>query len=617
MSLDGFVVRAIASELSVCEGGKISKIYQHSEHEALLLIRAQGRNWKLLLSANPTYPRVHFTEASYMNPTEAPMFCMLMRKHCEGGVIERIAQVGLERVLHIDVRQRDEIGDLSVKRIVVEIMGRHSNLILLDPKTNTVLDGIHHVTPAISSYRIVMPGSAYTPPPEQGKLNPLETNEDAFAQAMQEAPEGGVPLRQQLVNRFSGMSPLMASEIAHRSGARPDLTFNPLQLTSLWSSFNGMMEAFRGNRFEPIIVEQATGGKTSFSVVELTHISGETNRFDSISECLEAYFGDKAERDAVKQRASDLLRFLQNERNKNSKKLEKLHETMEDAKDADNVRIRGELLTANLHLMQKGDKSVEVVNYYDEDQKTERIELDPQLTPSENAQRYFKKYAKLRNSRAIVTEQLEATHAEIAYVDTLLAQLDQASLTDIEGIRDELVEQGYIRDRGGKKKQKHGGKKKVDNKPILTCYTSSEGIPIYVGKNNMQNEYLTNRLAQQNDTWLHTKDIPGSHVVIRSDKFGDATLHEAAMLAAYYSQAKSSSQVPVDYTLIRHVRKPNGAKPGFVIYERQKTLFMTPDEHLGNTDKARKTYAKRKMFQKSRKSRTPRISGLFCVIFLN
>jgi predicted ribosome quality control (RQC) complex YloA/Tae2 family protein len=578
MSLDGFVVRAIASELSVCEGGKISKIYQHSEHEALLLIRAQGRNWKLLLSANPTYPRVHFTEASYMNPTEAPMFCMLMRKHCEGGVIERIAQVGLERVLHIDVRQRDEIGDLSVKRIVVEIMGRHSNLILLDPKTNTVLDGIHHVTPAISSYRIVMPGSAYTPPPEQGKLNPLETNEDAFAQAMQEAPEGGVPLRQQLVNRFSGMSPLMASEIAHRSGARPDLTFNPLQLTSLWSSFNGMMEAFRGNRFEPIIVEQATGGKTSFSVVELTHISGETNRFDSISECLEAYFGDKAERDAVKQRASDLLRFLQNERNKNSKKLEKLHETMEDAKDADNVRIRGELLTANLHLMQKGDKSVEVVNYYDEDQKTERIELDPQLTPSENAQRYFKKYAKLRNSRAIVTEQLEATHAEIAYVDTLLAQLDQASLTDIEGIRDELVEQGYIRDRGGKKKQKHGGKKKVDNKPILTCYTSSEGIPIYVGKNNMQNEYLTNRLAQQNDTWLHTKDIPGSHVVIRSDKFGDATLHEAAMLAAYYSQAKSSSQVPVDYTLIRHVRKPNGAKPGFVIYERQKTLFMTPDE---------------------------------------
>ncbi|MDF2723738.1 MAG: fibronectin-binding protein [Paenibacillus sp.] len=574
MSLDGLVTRAIASELAVCEGGRINKIYQPTGHDIYLHIRAQGQNRKLLISANPTYPRVHFTEAQSMNPTDAPMFCMLLRKHCEGAVIEKVSQVGLERILHIDVRHRDEIGDISIKRIVIEIMGRHSNIILLDPKTGTVLDGIHHVTPAISNYRIVMPGSSYTTPPEQGKANPLETTEEQFIAAMQDE-ENAKLVRQQLVDRFSGVSPLAAKEIVHRSGTAAGATVGQTDMEPVWSSFRDTMAAIAADRFEPVIVEETASGKTFFSVMTLSHVEGTANRFDSVSACLEAYYGDKAERDTVKQRASDLLRFLQNERNKNAKKLEKLRETIEEAKEADDIRILGELLTASLHLMRKGEKSIEVVNYYDEEQKPVKIELDPLLTPSENAQRYFKKYTKLRNSLSAVEEQIDSTKAEIVYMDTLLAQLDRASLTDIQGIRDELVEQGYVRERGGKKR---GNKKKKTDKPVLTCYTSGEGIPIYVGKNNMQNEYLTNRLAQPNDTWLHTKDIPGSHVVIRADKFGESTLQEAAMLAAYYSQAKSSSQVPVDFTLIRHVRKPNGSKPGFVIYERQKTLYMTPDE---------------------------------------
>lgn len=575
MSLDGLVTRAVVSELAACEGGRINKIYQPTGHDIYLHIRAQGHNRKLLVSANPTYPRVHFTKASSMNPTDAPMFCMLLRKHCEGAVIEKVSQVGLERILHIDVRQRDEIGDISVKRIVVEIMGRHSNIILLDPKTGTVLDGIHHVTPAISAYRIVMPGSSYTAPPEQGKANPLETSEPLFLAAMQDEEESGKPVRQLLVDRFSGLSPLAAKEIVHRSGTAAGATVGQTDLQALWISFRDTMAAVANERYEPVIVEEEASGKTFFSVMALTHVEGTTSRFDSVSACLEAYYGDKAERDTVKQRASDLLRFLQNERSKNAKKLEKLRETIEEAKEADGIRILGELLTASLHLMRKGEKSIEVVNYYDEEQRPVKIELDPLLTPSENAQKYFKKYTKLRNSLSAVEEQIDSTNEEIVYMDTLLAQLDRASLADIEGIRDELVEQGYVRERGGKKRN---GKKKKTDKPVLTCYTSGEGIPIYVGKNNMQNEYLTNRLAQPNDTWLHTKDIPGSHVVIRADKFGESTLQEAAMLAAYYSQAKSSSQVPVDFTLIRHVRKPNGSKPGFVIYERQKTLYMTPDE---------------------------------------
>lgn len=586
MALDGLVVRAIVRELAECVGGKINKIYQPSGYDLHLHIRTPGRSRKLLLSANPTYPRVHFTDQSALNPLEAPMFCMLLRKHCEGGVIEQIVQVGTERIIHIDVRQRDEIGDVSRKRIVVELMGRHSNIVLLDPSSGTILDGIHHITPAISSYRIILPGSTYTPPPAQGKLNPLETGREAFMAAMQPSDSAGdetpdevgtsrpSTAAERLVSVFSGLSPLVAKEVVYRSGQNDPLNASD-GLEALWHTFGRMMEELAAHRYIPAIYEDAGTSKLLFSVVALTQADTKVKSFESVSDCLEAYYGDKAERDTVKQRASDLLRFVQNERSKNLKKLEKLEASITEAAGADEYRIQGELLTASLHLMRKGDKTVEVVNYYDEQQRTVAIALDPQLSPSENAQRYFKKYTKLRNSLSVIREQIESANTEIAYMETLLAQLESASLADIEGIRDELVEQGYLRERGSRKR---GPKKKKTDKPMLTCYTSREGIPIYVGKNNLQNEYVTNRLAQPNDTWLHTKDIPGSHVVIRSDAFGDETLQDAAMLAAYYSQAKSSSQVPVDYTLIRYVRKPNGSKPGFVIYDRQKTLYMTPDE---------------------------------------
>jgi predicted ribosome quality control (RQC) complex YloA/Tae2 family protein len=311
--------------------------------------------------------------------------------------------------------------------------------------------------------------------------------------------------------------------------------------------------------------------------VRLTHIAGDETVFPAVSECLETFYGEKAERDTIKQKTGDLHKFLANERNKNVKKLEKLEATLAEGQDADKFRILGELLNAHLHLAQKGDEAVEVTNYYDEEQRPVHIALDPLLTPSENAQRYFKKYTKMKNSVTVVEEQMAEARDEIRYMESLLQQLDTASLQDIEEIREELADQGYLKARG--RKQQRGRKKKPD-KPALTRFLSSEGIPIYVGKNNTQNEYVTNRLAKPSDTWLHTKDIPGSHVVIRSDAFGETTLHEAALLAAYYSQARESSQVPVDYTQIRHVHKPSGAKPGFVIYERQKTLYVTPEETL-------------------------------------
>ncbi|MDQ0899984.1 NFACT family protein [Paenibacillus sp. V4I7] len=577
MALDGLVLHAIIHELQMCVGGRINKIHQPTENDVIMHIRAQGQNVKLLLSANPTYPRVQITEQSSLNPMDAPMFCMLLRKYCESGVIEAVEQIGMERVIRLQIRHRDELGDMSTKHIIVEIMGRHSNIILLDPATETILDGIHHVTPAISSYRIVMPGSKYVTPPEQDKQNPLEADASTFQHALIQDPgeeESKEKPEQKLVAAFSGLSPLIAKEIVFRSRQDGNNEQGD-DLAALWTAFDGVMTAVRQHRYEPVIVEQEGTGKLFFAMTPLTHITGISTSYATPSDCLEHFYGDKAERDTVKQRVADLLRFLHNEANKNVKKLEKLQETVDDSKEADKYRILGELLTASLHMIKRGDREVEIINYYDEDQALIKIKLDPLLNPSENAQRYFKKYTKMKNSTAIVEEQIAQTHQEITYLNSLLQQLSVASLTDIEEIRDELMEQGYVRDRN--KKQR---KKKKKDKPALACYLSSEGVPIYVGKNNTQNEYLTNRLASSMDTWLHTKDIPGSHVVIRSDSFSETTLLEAAQLAAYFSQAKHSSQVPVDYTAIKHVHKPNGSKPGFVIYVNQKTLFVTPDENM-------------------------------------
>ncbi|NIK75731.1 putative ribosome quality control (RQC) complex YloA/Tae2 family protein [Paenibacillus castaneae] len=566
MALDGIVTHAITQDLQRCVGARIHKIHQPTDHELVFSIRGAGTQGKLLLSANPTYPRVHWTTGTYVNPMIAPMFCMLLRKYCEGGLIESVRQVGRERIIHIEVKHRDELGDLSNKTIIIEIMGRHSNIILMDPATGIIHDGIHHVTPAISSHRIVMPGSTYASPPDQGKVDPFEINtEQQFLEVLNATDETS-PLHKRLVDALSGFSPLLAKELVYRAQADADLTV-------LWSSFSTFMNEVKADQYTPAIKTEQDSGKSFFSITELTHIKGETTIFPDVSACLEGFYGNKAERDTVKQRVADLIRFVQNERAKNITKIKKLEDTLAEAKDAEKYRVLGELLTAYMHQITRGDSSIELVNFYDEEQAVVKIDLDPQLTPSDNAQRYFRRYTKHKNSLSVVAEQMEIAKTEIKYFEALLQQLDNASLADIGEIRDELVEQGYMKERG-----RHGPKKKKALRPTLLCYTSSEGVTMYVGKNNTQNEYLTNRLASPSDTWLHTKDIPGSHVVIKGSDFGNATLEEAAMLSAHYSQASDSSSIPVDYTTVRHVRKPNGAKPGFVIYDNQKTLFVTPDE---------------------------------------
>ena len=571
MSLDGLAIRALVRELQAWKGALISKIYQPAEFDLVLHLRGTAGPGRLLVSANPSLPRMHLTERTRENPQEPPMFCMLLRKHCEGGAVEAIRQRDLERIVEIDIRHRNELGDPVLKRLVVELTGRNSNIILLDPASGVIHDAIRRVTPAVSSYRTVLPGGRYVPPPPQNKRDPLAESETGFREAM-----GGLPadvahadLERALVGAYAGISPLLAREIAHRAGGNP---------ADLWNAFHAVMRDAAAHRYHPVVIREPDG-KTAFSVFDLTHLAGEKQTFPSVQACMETFFRDKAEREYIRQRTADLVRIVSGEIAKNERRIARLRETLEEAREADKHRRFGELLTAHLHAVKRGDERAEVIDYYDESQPVVAIPLDPQLSPSENAQRYFRKYTKLKNSVAAATKQLEEAEAEIRYLESVLQALETAGPQDIAEIREELAAQGYIR---GERSPGAGGKngKKKNGRPAVLSFVSSEGIPILVGKNNTQNDYLTGRVAAPDDTWLHAKEIPGSHVVIRGSSFGEATLHEAAMLAAYYSRARHSGNVPVDYTLARHVRKPSGAKPGFVIYDHHKTLFVTPDESV-------------------------------------
>ncbi|MDP7978021.1 Rqc2 family fibronectin-binding protein [Bacillus sp. WLY-B-L8] len=560
MAFDGLFTRAITHEIAnSLQTGRISKIYQPSKYEILLHIRANGKNQKLLLSAHPTYARMHLTTQNYDSPALPPMFCMLLRKHLEGGFIEKIEQIDLERMIQITVRSRNEIGDESLKTLIIEIMGRHSNIILVDSKTNVILDSLKHVSLAVNRHRTVYAGAEYVTPPTQQKINPLQIEaQEEFIRPL-DFLSGNMD--KQLVGTFTGISPLFAKEVVAKAGMVNEHTLS--------EAFFTLQKPLLQHQYMPSMI--TANGKEFFYLFPLSHLKGEEKKFSSVSELLDRFFFGKAERDRVKQQAHDLERFMQNEKAKNEKKLIKLQKTLEDAGKADKYQLFGELLTANMYAMKKGDKEIEVINYYDENSGTVKITLDPLRTPSENAQRYFQKYQKAKNSIAIVEEQIEKTNEEIFYFDSLLQQMEAASSKDIEEIREELAEEGYMRNRKAK------NVKKKPTKPILDKYIASDGTEILVGKNNKQNDYLTNKLARRDEIWLHTKDIPGSHVVIRSLEPSDETLLEAARLAAYFSKAKESSSVPVDYTKIRHVKKPSGAKLGFVTYDNQQTVYVTPD----------------------------------------
>lgn len=560
MPFDGIVTKSVVEELrEKIVQGRISKIHQPTDTELVITIRNQRKNHTLLLSIHPSYARFHLTDDKYQNPQEPPMFCMLLRKHLSGAIVESIEQTTLERVITFHVRSVDEIGDASSKSLVLELMGRHSNVLLLNENKEHIIDSLKHVPSLQNRYRTILPGQKYIEPPAQDKLDPLKISGDDFIRKLD---FNAGKLDQQIVKILLGISPFIAREIVARAALGSVDVYK--------EKFIEMRDQINDCIYEPTIYYD---NKEDFHVIPITSLTGKKESFSTTNEMLDQFYSGKAERDRVKQQSKDLYRFIKNELDKNIRKLKIHKKSIQKAKNADQYQRYGELLTAHLHLVKQGDPSVTVVDYYDPEQKEVTIDLQPDKTPSENAQALFTRYRKLTTSKQMVQREIIKTNREIDYLEQLLQQIDSARESDIEEIREELREGGYLR------KQRQG-KRKKSTKPVPEEFMSTDGTTILVGKNNKQNEYVTNRLAHRNDMWLHTKDIPGSHVVIRSANPSEATLLEAAQLAAYFSKAQQSSSVPVDYTFIRHVKKPSGAKPGYVTYDNQQTIYVTPEQSI-------------------------------------
>ncbi|VEI04764.1 Rqc2 family fibronectin-binding protein [Kurthia zopfii] len=557
MAYDGLFTIAMTKELQQLVSGRIAKIHQPNAQEVIFTIRANGANQKLLFSIHPTYARVHMTEQVIENPPEPPMFCSLLRKHVEGGFIENIEQLDADRIIKITISSKNEIGDPITRILFAEIMGRHSNLIMVDAVTNKIVDSLKHLSPSVNSYRTVLPGSEYIAPPSQDKVNPVSASDEEIVTFFDE-----IRNEDDIMQHFVGFSRLHATELVTRV---------QLQQAPLKDLFKPFIQQFVDGGTQPTYLEK--GRKTIFSPNDLLSFDEKKTTYDTLSLLLDRVFFARAERDRVKQQAGDLEHWLQAEIQKLKHKLKKLDQDLKRAQNLEEYQLYGELLMANLYNFEKGASKVTVDNYYSETGEKVTIQLSERKSPIENAQAYYAKYNKFKNALVKVEEQIQIAKADITYFEMLLQQVEQASPADIEEIREELAEQGYM-------KLKKSKRRKKPTKPTPEKYVSSTGIEISVGKNNKQNDYLTFKIARKWETWLHTKDIPGSHVVIHSDAPDEQTILEAATLSAYFSKARESASVPVDYTEVKQVKKPSGAKPGFVIYFEQKTVFVTPDEDL-------------------------------------
>ncbi len=581
MPFDGLVLAAVSNELEqIIIGGRIEKIYQPAREEINIIIHQRQGRHRLLLSASSGLARVHITGWSKENPATPPIFCMVLRKHLEGGRITSVSQHALERVLEITVEARDELGRMAPKRLICEIMGRHSNILLLDSQ-DIIIDGIRRYTHAVSRHREVLPGRPYIAPPPQEKQNPLQLDEEEFYRVMLSRPLNK-KVADIVQKDFEGLSPLMASEIIYRSGMSPDTPLElcgEYELRSIWLNLRDIMEDVSAKQFRPSLVLGGKNTPVEFAAFELTRFTGYKMIHGDMNRLVDEYFHRKQEEEMVEREKQSLLSVVRKEMSRLEKKLSLQLESISDAEGGDRHRIAGDLITANIYRLKKGDRDVQLENYYEPDCPAINISLDPRLTPSENAQLHYKKYNKAKSTLEAARRQAEMSEKETNYLSGVENAINMAETPEETAqIRQELAGQGYI-----KLNVQPGVKKSKEREiPRPLAFVSTSGTTILVGKNNRQNDYLTIKLARENDIWLHTKDIPGSHVIIKSsEKEPDqTTLREAASLAAYYSKARNSGRVPVDYTLRKYVSKPNGAKPGYVIYTNQKTLFVDPVEEL-------------------------------------
>lgn len=570
MALDGIVISAVVQELKSCIlGGRISKIAQPEPDELMLTIKNERKTYRLLISAGASLPLIYFTETNKPGPLTAPNFCMLLRKHISGGKILDVRQPGLERIIHFDIEHLNELGDVCQKTLTVEIMGKHSNIIFCSPD-GTIIDSIKHISSQVSSVREVLPGRRYFIPDTQNKLDPLHVTLDAFTLAVSGKP---MPLAKAIYTTFTGISPLIAEELCHRASlesARSANSFSENELLHLFRQFELLIDSVKEHEFTPCIFTRGSE-PVEFSVLPLTMYSDLPGTpCESVSEMLETYYAAKNTITRIRQKSVDLRKIVQTSLDRERKKYDLQQKQLKDTEKRDKYRVYGELINTYGYGLEPGIKKFTALNYYTNEEVT--IPLDETLTPQENAKKYFDKYSKQKRTYEHLSGLIHETEDEISHLESISTALDIAlSEEDLVQIKEELVQYGYIRRHAGAKRVK------ITSKPFH--YISSDGFHIYVGKNNYQNEELTFKFATGNDWWFHAKGAPGSHVIVKANNEmpPDSTFEEAARLAAYYSKNRAAEKVEIDYVEKKHVKKVNGAKPGFVIYHTNYSMVIDSD----------------------------------------
>ncbi|RBP39185.1 Rqc2 family fibronectin-binding protein [Garciella nitratireducens] len=580
MAFDGIIIKSLINELNqTLYNGRIEKIYQPETDEIYINIRNNRNNYTLLLSANANNPRIYLTKLQKSNPTIPPNFCMLLRKHLTKGKILSIRQPLMERIIEIDISTMNELGDIEIKTLIIEIMGRHSNIILIYKNNQKIIDSIKRVGSNMSRYRQVLPGKKYFYPPSQNKHNPLSINKEDAKKLLEQFPSIK-KIEKFFIESFTGISPLIAREICFISGIDGDDSIEALtekQKKYLLNSFFDIMQLIKAHHFSPIIIYNKTQTNIiAFSVIPLRQYDHLPQKsFLTTSNLLEKFYYEKDKLERIKQKSSDLLHHLNNKLERSYKKLEVQQNEYKKSQKASIYKLYGELITANIYSLKKGLDTAILSNFYSQKQEKIKIPLNPNLTPAQNAQKYFKKYNKSKNAIKQLNTQIQNTKEDIYYLESQIENLKNCTeLEEIQEIKEELKKEGYLA-----KSNKKSSKDSFPSTPLH--FISSNGFDIYVGKNNRQNDFLTLKFASENDLWFHTKNIPGSHVIIKNNtgkEIPEKTLLEAASLAAYYSKSRNSNKVPVDYTKVKYVKKIKGAKPGMVIYENNQTIYITPEK---------------------------------------
>ena len=571
MAFDGFVISNLVYELNnTVSGAKISKIAQPENDELLFTLKSPNGQYRLAMSASASLPFVYLTGTNKPSPMTAPNFCMVLRKHIANGRITRIYQPHMERIIHFEIEHLDEMGDLCTKTLIIELMGKHSNIIFCN-SDGIIIDSIKHVSSAMSSLREVLPGREYhIPATQEDKLNPLEVTEDAFMETVMKKP---VSITKALYSSFTGLSPLLASEICHRASIDGELPVDSLDddgKKHLFHNFSWLMEDVKEHRYVPNIVSKGRE-PIDFSCFRLTEYADyDCKEYASISEVLEGFYASRNVYTRIRQKSADLRRIVSTALERNRKKYQLQQKQLADTEKREKYKVYGELLHTYGYGLAEGAKELVATNYYTGEEVT--IPLDETLNAMENAQKYFDRYGKLKRTYEALTDLIQETKAEIDHLESISTSLDIAlSEDDLTQIKEELTDYGYI------KRKSSDRKAKIKSKPLH--YLSSDGYHIYVGKNNYQNEELTFKFATGNDWWFHAKGMPGSHVIVKAgnEELPDRVFEEAGKLAGYYSKGRENDKIEIDYLQKKNVKKPNGGAPGFVVYYTNYSLTIHPD----------------------------------------